>query len=420
MKVIQANKYFFLRRGAERYMLDLSDWLRSQGHEVFPFAMRHPDNLETAYEEFFPSFVQTERPRLDFSGLGTLGRMFYSFEARRKMSRLIDAVHPDVAHVHNIYTQLSPSILDALARCRVPIVMTVHDHHLVSPQYNVWADGCLPAGWHGLPAGRQGGPDYSRIGIVRGTLSRFHKNSYAASFAQAASFAYHFNRGSYRNRVDLFLTPSDYMRRRLLDRGFPEEKVRTVRFGADTEALHARFDHDGYALYYGSLSEEKGVETVIGIAKRLPDIPFKIVGTGPQEATLHALAHGSNNIEFVGFRSGEALWDLVRGAMCVLVPSRVHENFPLAALESTALGKPVVGSNVGGMPEIVEDHVTGLLVEPNDLHGWVEAVMRLAYDEDFRLNLARAARLSAETTFHVRHHHAGIMKAYEDALAARG
>ena len=402
MKILQANKFYFLRGGAERYMLELSAWLSSQGHEVVPFAMRHPDNLETLYAEFFPSFVQTDRPRLDLEGLRTFGRMFYSLEARACLSRLLDATRPEVAHIHNIYTQLSPSILDALARRRVPTVMTVHDHHLVSSQYNVCADGC--------------GPDFSRLGIVRGTLARPHKHSYAASFAQAATFAFHYNRGSYRNRVDLFLTPSEYMRRRLLSAGFPEDKVRTVRFGVDADVLQPRFDHDGYVLYFGRLSEEKGVETVIRAAKQLPEIPFKIVGSGPWEPALHAIAHEVKNVEFMGFRSGEALWDMVRGALCVLIPSRVQENFSLAALESMALGKPVISSNVGGMAEAVEDRVTGLLVPPNDLHAWVESIMRLAYDEDARLNLARAARLAAETTFHIRHHHAAVMRAYEDAI----
>ena len=402
MRILQANKFYFLRGGAERYMLDLSAWLTAQGHEVLPFAMRHPENLSADTSAFFPSFVATERVRIGLSGLRTLARMFYSAEARQKMGQLVDARHPDVAHVHNVYTQLSPSILSALRIRRVPTVMTVHDHHLVSPQYNVWADGC--------------GPDFSSAGIVGGTLSRFHKNSYAASFAQVAAFKFHYNQGLYRNNVDLFLCPSDYIRRRMIDAGFPERKVRTNPYGADPSAVSPSYGHKGYMLYVGRLSEEKGVETVIQVARQLPDIPFKIVGTGPDADRLHALAHGSPNIEFVGFRSGDLLAELYAGAMAVLAPSRVHEIFPLITLEAMVHGKPVIGSNVGGMPEAVEDRVTGLLAPPNDLHAWVEAVMRLAYDEDFRVGLARNARLAVETTFHVKNHHARVMRAYEDVI----
>lgn len=403
MKIIQANKFYFLKGGAERYLLDLSAWLASEGHEILPFAMRHPENLPAPTSEFFPSFVETERVRFGLSGLRTLARMVYSAEAKRKMGQLVDAKLPDVAHIHNVYTQLSPSILSALKSRRVPTVMTVHDHHLVSPQYNVWATGC--------------GPDHSGAGIVGGTLSRFHKNSYVASFAQVATFKFHYNQGLYRNGVDLFLCPSDYIRRRMIDAGFPEHKVRTNPYGADPSSVTPSYGHKGYMLYVGRLSEEKGVETVIQVARRLPDVPFKIVGTGPEESRLHALAHGFPNIEFVGFRSGDLLAELYAGAMAVLAPSRVHEIFPLITLEAMSHGKPVVGSGVGGMSEAVEDRVTGLLVAPNDLQAWVEAVMRLAFDEDFRIGLARNARLAAETTFHIKNHRQRVTKAYEDAMS---
>ncbi len=403
MKIVQANKFYFPKGGAERYMLDLSAWLESQGHEIFPFAMRHPQNLPATTSPFFPSFVATENVRLNVAGLFTFGRMFFSSEARNKMARLIDAKRPDVAHIHNIYTQLSPSILDALRSRRVPVVMTVHDHHLVSPQYNVWATGC--------------GVDHSRDGILAGTLSKFHKHSHAASFAQVTAFKFHHNRGSYRNAVDIFLCPSDYIRRKMIDAGFPESKLRTNHYGADPSSVVPSYGHKGYMLFVGRLSEEKGVETFIQIARQLPDISFKIVGTGPDEEHLHAFAHGSPNIEFVGYRSGELLAELYAGAMAVLAPSRVHEIFPLVTLEAMVHGKPVIGSSVGGMPEVVEDRVTGLLVPPNDLHAWVEATMRLAYDEDFRVGLARNARLAVETTFHIKNHHARVLKAYEDAIA---
>ena len=412
MRILQANKFYFLRGGAERYMLDLSAWLESQGHEILPFAMEHPQNLPAATSEFFPSFVATENVRLNLAGLKTFRRMFFSSEARQKMSQLVDAKRPDVAHLHNIYTQLSPSILDALKSRRVPVVMTVHDHHLVSPQYNVWATGCEPRDFQPPTPGVGGWG-----GVIAWTLSKFHKNSYAASFAQAAAFAFHFNRGSYRNAVDIFLCPSDYIRRKLLAAGFPEAKLRTNHYGADPSTVVPSYGHGGYMLYVGRLSEEKGVETVIQIARQLPDIAFKIVGTGPDEDRLHSLAHGAENVEFVGFRSGELLAELYAGAMAVLAPSRVHEIFPLITLEAMVHGKPVIGSNVGGMPEAVEDRVTGLLAPPNDLHAWVEATMRLAYDEDFRLNLARNARLAVETTFHIKNHHARALKAYEDAMA---
>lgn len=400
MTIIQANKFYALKGGAERYMLELSAWLASQGHEVIPFAMQHPDNLESAYSEDFVSFVQTARVRKNWQGLRTVGRMMYSLEARRKFATVIARERPTLAHIHNVYTQLSPSILHTLKDQHVPVVMTVHDHHLISPQYNIWAQGC--------------GQDYRNVGVVRGAFARYHKGSMLASFVQTMAYKFHRWLRIYETNVDLFICPSQYMKRQLLAGGFPAQKIRVNPYGIDPQSIESRYDHDGYFLFVGRLSEEKGIETIVRAAKLIPDVPFKIVGRGPEMERLHRLADGVENVEFVGFRMGDELVQLYRGARAVLLPSRVQENFPLALLEAMAAGKPVIASDVGGVSEIVEDRVNGLLVKPIDLQGWVEAIMRLAYDEDLRLVMARAARDTIEKRFHIDDHYRRLMTIYEE------
>ena len=401
MKIIQANKFYALKGGAERYMLELSAWLETQGHTTLPFAMQHADNRESSYATQFVSYVATESTRSNpWQALRTVGRMVYSLEARRKLATLIAQQKPDLAHIHNIYTQLSPSILDTLKDQHVPVVMTVHDHHLISPQYNIWAVGC--------------GEDYRNVGILKGTLARYHKHSLAASFIQTAVYKFHRWLKIYEKNVDLFMCPSQYMKRQLVAGGFPQEKIRVNHYGIDPHSIQSRYDHDGYFLFVGRLSEEKGIETIVRAAKLIPDVTFKIVGRGPQMERLHRLADGLTNIEFLGFRMGEELADLYRGARAVLLPSRVHENFPLSVLEAMAAGKPVIASHAGGVPEIVEDRVNGLLVSPADLNGWVEAIMRLAYDEELRLSMAHAARSTIEHRFGLDDHYRRLMAMYEE------
>lgn len=403
MKILQANKFYALKGGAERYMLEISDWLELQGHQVIPFSMQHPDNRETPYRDRFVSFVQTEVLRsTPWQALRTVGRMVYSLEARRKLATILAQEHPDLAHIHNIYTQISPSILHTLKDRRVPVVMTVHDHHLISPQYNIWVDGC--------------GEDYRNVGIIKGTFARYHKNSTVASFFQTAVYKFHRWLQIYERNVDLFICPSQYMKRQLVVGGFPQEKIRVNHYGIDPHVVESRYDHDSYFLFVGRLSEEKGIETIVRAAKLIPDVPFKIVGRGPQMDRLHRLADGLTNVEFLGFRDGAELAELYRGATAVLLPSRVHENFPLAALESMAAGKPVIASHVGGVPEIVEDRVNGLLVAPADLHGWAEAIMRLAYDEELRLGMAHAARSTVEQRFGLDDHYRRLMAMYQEVL----
>lgn len=382
-------------------MFRVSDWLESRGHTVVPFAMQHPQNRPCVYAPYFPSFVETEKVRVGFSGLKTFGRMLYSFEAKRKMNELIDDVRPSICHAHNIYTQLSPSILDALRSRKIPVVMTVHDYHLVSPSYTLWIEGR--------------GQDVRRLGIVSGSLTRFHKNSLAASFAQIAAFRLHQLLRIYERSISRFICPSLFMRDQMLKAGFPEYKLVVNPYGIVSEQYAPRFDHDGYVLFVGRLSEEKGVETIIAAASALPEIRFRIVGTGPQEEYLHALAHAYSNVEFLGFQSGEALADLYQGAAMVLLPSQWHEVSPLVMLEAMAYGKPMIASNVGGVPEVVSDRHTGLLVSPMDIKGWIEAIARLWDDRDLRESIGRNARAAVETHFHSRHHWDRLERIYNEA-----
>ncbi len=387
MKVIQANKFYFLRGGAERYMFDVSDWLESHGHEVVPFAMRHPDNFPTEFKEYFPSYVSTQNVSFGLGALRTVGRMMYSIEARRNMATLVARQNPDICHVHNIYTQISPSILHALKEQRVPVIMTVHDHHLVTPQYNVWVSGY------------------------------FHKNSYAASFMQTAAFKFHRMLKMYQNHVDLFVTPSSYLKRQLVAGGFPKDRIRVNHYGADASELSPNFHHKGYILFVGRLSEEKGIETVIKIAREVPDVQFKIVGKGPQEKDMHRFAHKLKNVEFLGFRNGAELTQLYRNAMAVVIPSRVQDVFPLVMLESMRVGTPVIASRSGGIPEVIQDRHTGMLVTPSDLSEWVEAVLRIALDDNLRNQLSRNARHSVETQFNKTAHYQRLEKLYQEAIS---
>jgi glycosyltransferase involved in cell wall biosynthesis len=400
MKIIQANKFYRLKGGAERYMFEVSKWLEEQGNEVVPFSMKHPDNVETPYLQYFVSYVQTQQVKVG-GAFKTAGRMFYSLEARRKMASLIAHERPDLCHLHNIYGQISPSILHTLKDQRVPVVMTVHDHHLVSPQYNIWAEGC--------------GEDLRDVGVLKGTWKRYHKGSFAASFLQTAAHRWHRWMRIYQHNIKFFICPSNYMKRQLIRGGIPKEQIRVNHYGIDPSNITSDFRHMGYMLFVGRLSAEKGVETILRAAKSLPDIPFKIVGRGPEMARLHRLADGLPNIEFLGFQMGEELQELYHGASAVLLPSRVHENFPLAVLEAMAAGKPVIASDVGGVPEIVKDRVNGMLVRPTDLHGWVEAIVRLAHDADHQKSLAMAARQTVQEHFRQEDHYRRLHNIYQEA-----
>lgn len=411
MRIIQANKFYYPRGGAETYMLSISRWLEEQGHIVIPFAMKHHENFPSKYEKYFVSNVETEfrKTRGDKGGqrktkgyemIRTFGRMVYSLEARRKLATLIAQERPDLCHIHNIYTQISPSILHTLSDQKIPVVMTVHDHHLISPQYGIWAEGC--------------GKDYRNVGIIRGTFSRFHKNSALGSFAQVAAYKLHRLLRIYEKHVAVFIAPSNYIKHQMVIGGFPSEKIRINYYGINTNEIQSFYQHKGYFLFVGRLSEEKGVETIIHLAKLLPEITFKIAGHGPQMEYLHHFALDAPNVEFLGFRNHDELRVLYKDACAVLLPSRMREVFPLVALEAMSHGKPVIASDVGGVSEIVEDRVNGFLIHPTDLHGWAEAVLRLYHDTDLHLRMFRAARQTIEQKFRLDEHYRRLMNIYQE------
>lgn len=403
MTIIQVNKFFYKKGGAEQYMLDLFEWLQATGHEVIPFAMQHPNNLPTPYAVFFPSYVETAKVTFGWQGVRTLGRMVYSFAAKRRMARLVEAKQPKLAHIHNIYAQLSPSVLVALKEQGVPMVMTVHDHALVSPEYNRSA--------------HPNAKDVAHMGVWAAARTRFHKGSYMASLVQRGVFGLHRWLKIYANTIDVFIVPSKYLQGRLLLAGYDPSRMVHIPHGIDVSGPMPTIGHDGYVLFVGRLSEEKGVHMVLEMARALTHIPFVIVGTGPEESALHLAADGLSHVRFVGFQTGEDLAKWYAGAMCVVVPSTVHENFPLTILEAMKYGKPVIGSKVGGIPEMVSDGTTGYVVDPFHVPGWIEAVERIASDAPRWQSMAHAAFRRVKEEFSLEAHHAQLECVYAKLIS---
>ncbi|MFA6131762.1 MAG: glycosyltransferase family 4 protein [Patescibacteria group bacterium] len=403
MKIVLANKFYFLRCGATRYLLDLEQLLREHGHETIPFSMQNSSNLPTPCSKFFVSKVETERVQLNWQGLRTLGRMLFSFEAQEKLSRLIRRTQPDILHAHTIYYQISPSIFLTLRELGMPTVITVQDYHMISPQYMRWSH-------HRVE-------DLSRVGIIQAALSRFHKNSFFASLAAAATYRLHERMGLY-HLIDRYIVSTNFVKGELIKKGFEAWKICLLPFGIDAKKITPAIGWDhGYVLFVGRLVEEKGVWPLLRAAKQLPQINFKFVGTGPEEERLKQAAEPLSNVEFVGFASGEALWNLYRGARCVVVPSLWQEVFGLVVLEAMAAGKPVIASNIGGLPETVVDRVTGLLVQPGSVPELTEAIERLFHDHGLAREMGFAGRERVLKDFTMEKHYEGLMEIYKSAIA---
>jgi len=402
MRIIHVNKYFCLRDGVGRYMLGLMKLQEQAGHQVVPFAMHYPKNNPSPWSGYFVSELKTE------SGVShpfrLVHRALWSREAKRNMARLIQDFKPDVVHVHNIYTHLSPSVLAACHEAGVPVVMSVHDYALVSTNYSLWN--------RGQPM------DLNHLGLFATARTRFIKGSFLATFVLDVINRYHRLRGFYRKYVDVFLANSQFTAELLECAGISSEHTQVMYPFLDEALLQEQEggSDDGSVVYFGRLVDYKGVDVLIDAMRTFPQTPLRIVGSGPQEQELRERAQDMPNVRFDGFLANDQLWDVVRRARVVVVPSLWYEPFGLTALEAMALTRPVIVSDRGGLPEIVEDDVSGRIVPAGDVERLAEALKSFLYDATYASSLGEAARGRALEIGDPERHAKRMLKIYQQVM----
>jgi glycosyltransferase involved in cell wall biosynthesis len=407
------DKFYFVKGGAERYFFDLKTLLESKGHEVIPFSMKHPDNVASPYSRYFVDHIDFNPKRMKdrlATGVRSAGRVVYSLQARRNVERLIKDTRPDMAHLHMIDHQLSPSILPAFRKAGIPVVQTVHTYKAVCPSYRFFimhqkriCEKCLHGAFH------------------HAILSRCHKQSLPASALLALEASVHAVFGFYKRYIDLFLVPSVFMGKKMAEGGYAPSKIRHLPYTIRMEDYPVRTDSDGYYVYCGRLSEEKGIETLVRAVDGAGPRRLKIIGEGPMRPKLEALARGMglSNVEFTGSLGGKALQKEILGAEFVVVPSEWYENSPLVIYEAFTMGKPVVGARIGGIPELIEHGKDGFLFEAGH-SGDLRKTIRIFLDHPgLASRMGRAARLKAEKTFEPEIHYNCLMQLYEEAVISR-
>lgn len=356
MRILHVDKFLRRQGGAASYMLDLGRTQVRHGHEVEYFAMAHPDNEPATYEALFPPFIAFDEAPSGVVGAITMTHtMVHSRRARDAMRTVVERFRPDVVHLHNIYHQLSPSILQPLRRAGIPAVMTVHDFKLVCPTYRMLdrngpCDACV------------------RKGFREAVIRRCNRGSLAASALVAVESSLHRMLGSY-GHVSKFLAPSQFLADLLKRADVYPERVQVLPHGFGVDPKARPGGRDGSVVFVGRLSPEKGVDTAIraiGMAST-PSAHLHVLGSGPEERALRALAatEAPGRVTFHGHVGREAVLERLRTSSVAVLTARYYENQPMSILEAFACGVPVVGTDLGGIPELV-DETTGRLVPPED------------------------------------------------------
>ncbi len=394
MKVLLVNKFFHIRGGAERVMYDERRRLLNEGVEVVDFAMSHPDNLPSPYSDSFTSHVDYHAPATPWTRLRHALSFIHSREAVRGVARLCRRHRPDMAHLHNIYHQLTPAIIPALKEANVPVALTLHDFKLACPVYRM-LDG------RGRPCERCSGRHF-RHAVLHNCGDGLHRSALLA-----VESWWHRLRGSY-GHVDLFIAPSRFMADVALKAGVRPERIRVLPNGVALPEDNAAHD-GGYALYLGRLSPEKGLRTLLRAQAMVPRVPLRVAGTGPLEDALRAEAP---QVSFLGHLGPEALQEQLRGASMVVVPSEYYENCSMALLEAMAMGKAVIATDIGGIPEQITHGRDGMLFPPGDAEALRDALTRLLNDPDLRGALGRKARATIRERFSLDAHCRGLLDIY--------
>jgi glycosyltransferase involved in cell wall biosynthesis len=405
MKVLLINKFYYEHGGAERYFFALKDLLEGAGHEVITFAMAHPSNEPSPYAKYFVSHVDLSKPAFSWQGLRAAGRIIYSFEAARKLKELIATERPDVAHLHNIYHQLSPSILKVLKEKKVPTVQTIHDYGYLSPSYGLFD--------HNVVCERVKPHRY--FAAVR---HRCVKNSVAASLLDAMAMSYHYRAGLDERLVGRLISPSVFVRNKFAEWGRDISRMRVVPHFIHADAYEPDYAPGSDIVYVGRLSDEKGIGVLVAAMGRLPGERLRIYGTGPMEARLKKYCADMKvpNVQFMGKVTPSDALMAVASARFVVVPSLFYEPFGLAALESLAMGKAVIASTIGALPELITDRVNGLLVPPGDVDALADAIKMLSGNEELISEFGRAGRARAEERYRPDDHLKSITAIYEEVI----
>jgi glycosyltransferase involved in cell wall biosynthesis len=390
MKIIVCNKFFFLNGGTEKYLQALLRHLSLSGHDPVPFSVGYAGSWQSEYSRFFlpppgradEIFYRDIRLR-PASILRYIDRSVYSLEARRALARLLrETGGADIAYLLNIYNYMSPSIIDGFRKRGIPVVMRLGDYNLQCPSYlflraNRPCTLCMRGSyWHGL-----------RYRCVKG--------SFSASTLRAAAMYVHRLLRLY-TRVDAFVVPCEFMRSQLVLGGFPYERIHVIRSPAVSETAPDSARTRRHILYFGRISPEKGLDTLIEAWSRLADAPELILAgrsyDGEQErlATLVPRSH-RDRVIFTGFQEPAELGRLIDEALLTAVPSRWYDNAPLSVHESFLHATPVIAARIGGIPEQVQHGITGMLFEPDSADGLHAALHAMLSDRELLEQMGRAA-----------------------------
>lgn len=410
MKILMVNRYGYPKYGTETCFLNLCRLLRERGHKVITFTTKDERNVDKEYADYYVNKIDIDNlnsmPLLN--KISFAPKTIYSLEAKRKIERLIRDTKPDIVHIHSIKRLISPSILHSIKNFGLPVVYTLHNFHLICPNSIMFSKGKICEDC-------KGNRYYDTF------LKRCVRNSPSLSLLACVEQYIHNMLRTFENNVDMFIAPSNFLRQKMIEFGFKPEKIIHIPYFIFTDDYQPKNGFSNYIVYCGRLVAEKGVLTLIKAVRNLPSGRLVILGEGEYRKELESLVNKEriDNVEFKGYMPQDAIKKVVKNAMFVVTPSLWHENSPMVIYESFAMAKPVIGADIGGIPEIIDDGVNGLLFRPADVGDLVKKIKYLLDNKDRFREMGENARRKALENYNQNIHYEKILKVYQNLITKR-
>ena len=409
IKILVLNNYHYRRGGADSIYFNTIELLSKKGHQVQAFSMIHPENLPDANDIYFAEY-HSLLTKSYLSKLFNLSSYFYSFGAKRGLKRLLNSFSPDIVHVHLLYGGLTSSVLSIFKKRNIPVIYSAHDYKLICPNQSFLIDG------------KKICEDCKGKRYYKAITNKCNRNNRIISLIIALESYFR----------DLFFPIDKYLSRIVASCDFGARKINEFRpdlkpmitrlynLAPNLENIKPVIRKGNYFLFFGRLSSEKGLVTLVEAWRDLPlDCILKIAGTGPLEFRLKEMidSYKLSNVELLGYKSGLDLINLIKNASYVLTPSEWYENNPMTVLEGFSYGKPGIGSAIGGIPELIREGKTGFLFPHGNIEELKKCIIKANSLSDIQYSeLAAEARGFVEEYCSSEIHYNQLIKIYNEAI----
>lgn len=400
MRILLVNKFHYLRGGSEKYYFELAQLLKSKGHTVGFFSMKHEENITTGDAEYFVEEIDLNTG----SKLKALD-VIYSQENKRLMAKALEEFKPDIVHINNFQRQLSASIIDAIKEKNIPIVMTAHDLNPICPAsimlYNgEVCDDCITKGYAQCIKKKcvKGSTLKSTLGVMEKKYYDFHKVF---------------------RKIDCIISPSEFNKNQLVNGKLKYNEIVTLHNFVN-ESERNDYVLGDYAFYLGRLSKEKGILNLIEAIGDIPNAKLLIAGDGPERERIEAYISEhklDGRITLLGYQNQDSIHKYITNSRFVVIPSICNENCPYSVLEAMEIGKPIVASRIGGIPELIVDGENGYLYKADDINELKEKLTLLLDNDDKVNRFAQKSRELYESYYSPDSYYNELIKIYNKVMS---